>query len=266
MNVTLCLNYYDKHHVQPYVGDKERIGYCIAHLKKHLGRRSVEGLTPADCREYEKKRAKKAKSGTIRRELSCLAAAINFCKKDGKISLVPALYLPPKPPPKTGWLTREQADKLLSCAGERATLFIEIGLATGGRPDAIDTLKWVQVDFQNNTLDFNEPGRTQTAKRRPIVPLSEYLRAKLVTAHEKATTPYVLGSPASTRRCFETARNKAGLKQVTRKTLRHTFASWACQAGVPIWKVAKVLGDSVETVERNYAHHHPDYLRDAVNF
>ena len=266
MNVSTCLNYYHKHHVQEYVIDKARVGYCITHLKKHLGRKSVECLTPADGRQYEKKRSKKAGPGTIRRELGCLAAALNFCHADGKLSLVPALYLPAKPPSKKDWLTQDQADLLIASAGERAALFIEIGLATGGRPEAIDVLKWSQVDLVNNLIDFNEPGRSQTAKRRPVVPISEYLRERLVAAHERATTCYVLGSAASTRKCFETARNKAGLNWATRKTLRHTYCTWAVQRGVSLWKVAKVVGDTVDTVEKNYAHHHPDYLRDAVNY
>ena len=59
---------------------------------------------------------------------------------------------------------------------------------------------------------------------------------------------------------------RAGLQGVTRHTLRHTWATWAAQHRVSMWDIAGVLGDTVETVTRNYAHHSPDDLRAAVNF
>lgn len=52
---------------------------------------------------------------------------------------------------------------------------------------------------------------------------------------------------------------------VTPHVLRHTKATWMAQAGVSMFDIAGVLGDSVETVTKTYAHHHPDYLRAAIN-
>ena len=52
---------------------------------------------------------------------------------------------------------------------------------------------------------------------------------------------------------------------VTPHVLRHTKATWMAQAGVSMFDIAGVLGDSVDTVTKTYAHHHPDYLRDAIN-
>jgi len=54
--------------------------------------------------------------------------------------------------------------------------------------------------------------------------------------------------------------------QVTPHTLRHTWATLAARAGVPLFQVAGVLGDTLPTVMRVYAHHCPDHLRGAVNF
>ena len=41
-------------------------------------------------------------------------------------------------------------------------------------------------------------------------------------------------------------------------------ATWLARAGVDLWKAAGLLGMTVETLQRVYAHHHPDYLRDAA--
>ena len=54
-------------------------------------------------------------------------------------------------------------------------------------------------------------------------------------------------------------------------TLRHTAATWLMQSGVSMWRAAGFLGMSVETLDRVYGHHHPDYFvrrggaRSAVN-
>ena len=48
-------------------------------------------------------------------------------------------------------------------------------------------------------------------------------------------------------------------------TLRHTAATWLMQGGVSMCRAAGFLGMSVETLDRVYGHHHPDYLSDAAD-
>lgn len=36
------------------------------------------------------------------------------------------------------------------------------------------------------------------------------------------------------------------------------------QRGVDLWQAAGFLGMSVETLERNYGHHHPNYMQEAA--
>jgi integrase len=68
------------------------------------------------------------------------------------------------------------------------------------------------------------------------------------------------------RRSWATARTAAGLgTDVTPHTLRHTAATWLMHRGVGPWEAAKYLGMTVETLERVYGHHHPDYLMNAKN-
>src|SRR5260221_7389331 len=58
----------------------------------------------------------------------------------------------------------------------------------------------------------------------------------------------------------------AVMRKATPRTLRHTWATLAAQAGVPLWEIAGGLGDTLATVMKNYAHHAPDHLRKAINF
>jgi integrase len=49
------------------------------------------------------------------------------------------------------------------------------------------------------------------------------------------------------------------------RTLRQTGATWLMQRGVPLWEAAGFLGMSVEVLEDNYGHHHPDFKHGAAN-
>ena len=46
---------------------------------------------------------------------------------------------------------------------------------------------------------------------------------------------------------------------------RHTWATNAVIDGKPIEQVAAFLGDTVDTVRKNYIHLTPDYLRSVVD-
>lgn len=52
---------------------------------------------------------------------------------------------------------------------------------------------------------------------------------------------------------------------VTAHTMRHTLASWLAQADVQVLKIARILGDSTDTVVRHYAHLLPQDLDLAIN-
>jgi len=67
------------------------------------------------------------------------------------------------------------------------------------------------------------------------------------------------------KRGFASACRRAGLEGVSPHTLRHTCATWLMQQGVDIWDAAGFLAMTVETLERVYGHHHPDYLRSAAD-
>jgi integrase len=51
---------------------------------------------------------------------------------------------------------------------------------------------------------------------------------------------------------------------LTPHRLGHTVATWLKQRGVDLWQAAGFLAMSVETLERNYGHHHPTYMQEAA--
>ena len=301
LTVAAALDYYLHEHVLAVrqdgthkVAARDRLWYetkgggaggIIPVLASHFGAMRVADITDDMIDLYVSRRhageiGQPAGDGTIRRELGCLIAAINH---NVRVNVrprrllpvdVPPIRLPDAPPPRDRWLARGEADALLAATAPpggsrrltRAYRFIYIALATGARRRSIETLTWFQVDLERDLIHFNPPGRRQTKKRRVPVPISDSLRIMLLRARNEKTGEFVLDHPGSIRKTFDTAVANAGLAGVTRHTLRHTFATWAAQAGVDIWKIAGILGDDERTVRKNYAHHSPEYLRDAVNF
>jgi integrase len=57
---------------------------------------------------------------------------------------------------------------------------------------------------------------------------------------------------------------RAGLSGVTPHVLRHTCATWLMQQGVQLWEAAGFLGMTLETLERVYGHHHPEFMGSAA--
>ena len=283
-NVAAVLEAYDEEHVQQRVVATERQEGCIAVLKAGLGHLDVQQLTPAAILDYCKERRagkvndRKVGNGTLRRELNCLIAAINHAARHRRIppAEVPHIALPDAPPPKDLWLTADQLDAFVEAAatfnGERLSRiyrFVVIASETAARKNSVQTLRWNQVDLRAGLIHYQNDGNKRTKKRRVAVPMSDLCHEVLTKAWaERTQDEWVLDTPYSIQHHFDAVKAKAGAayEAVTPHTLRHTWATLAAQSGVELFQIAGVLGDTLATVMRVYAHHCPDHLRGAVNF
>lgn len=254
---------------------RDYVQKCQRFFGDHMGELSVAAVDAKQMEAYSNKRRAGligicASDGTLRREISVLVAAINHALRNRRIKPgdVPFISMPAAPPGKDRWLTQAEFNRLRDCCASNARLrlFVELAIATASRRRALETLMWFQVDLDRGIIQLNPVGRPQTKKRHPTVPISDHLLPLLQDARAKATTVFVLGHDGTIRTAFNNAVKRAGLKSVTPHTLRHTWATWAAQAGTSLWEIAGVLGDTMATAEKTYAHHAPDYLRNAVNF
>lgn len=50
------------------------------------------------------------------------------------------------------------------------------------------------------------------------------------------------------------------MSEATPYSLRHTFASFAIAAGIPTFEIARMMGTSIEQIEKTYGHLLPDAL------
>jgi integrase len=197
------------------------------------------------------------------------------------LDAVPLVTLPPRSDPRQRWLTGDEAAQLLWASRQVPHLsrFIRVGLYTGTRSRALLGLSWLPsthtgwVDLDAEIIYRRGNDQRKTNKQQTPHPIPSRLLPHLRRWREtdrKFGIKHVIhyqGEPViKLRRSWTTARSAAGLgDDVTPHTLRHTAATWLMQRGVDAWEAAKYLGMTVETLERVYGHHHPDYLKQAKN-
>ena len=275
MTVADALDIYGREHA-PTVRAPARIGYAIAALNPILGSLPVGSINGQVCRRYERTRGKAP--GTVRRELGVLQAAINYAHAEGYLTAPVKVKLPVKPAPRDRWLARDEVPRLIRAArrnrkSRHLPRFILIAVHTGTRSDAILRLRFMPnteggwVDTEAGMLYRRGVGEAETKKRTPPVPIPRHLLAHL-RRWERSGTRYVVEvggqRVASVKTAWQTALAEAGIEHATRHDLRHSAVSWAMQRGADKWAAAGFFGLSLDMLERVYGHHHPDYLRSAV--
>jgi integrase len=248
-----------------------RIGHAIDALTRFWEGRTVAEITRETCGRYVVARGRS--SGTSRRELGVLRAAIHHAHREGRLTRTVAVHLPDGAEPRDRWLTRDEAAGLLRAALREPRvrlylpLYVLISIYTGARKEAIPSLRWSQVDLSAGRIDFNPPGSRRTNKRRARIPIPSRLLPHLRRARQRGTEiGFVIHENGArlkdVKKGFASACRRAGLQGVSPHTLRHTAATWLMQAGIEIWEASGYLGMSPETLQRVYAHHHPDHLRE----
>lgn len=303
LTVSELWSVYDEKYVQIVPAAPKAIEYAWANLRVHFGPVTAETIDQDFVDEYERKRKsgeigpKPVKSATVRKELVLLKACFNWhaSPQRGKKRLldkrdVPAFTLPPDGEPRERWLRSDEIERLLAAAplmhpGEnrmsRGERFLWLALETAGRSEAIRDLTWDRVDFEVGVIHLHKPGRRETKKRRPSVPISARLMPVLKRMHAERLDkcPYVLDNKSNVWATVQLIVIKAGLAPEQKRdrgvsvkgtgisphTLRHTAATQMARRGVPLYDIAGVLGNSLAMVEKVYAKHCPDRLRAAVN-
>lgn len=182
--------------------------------------------------------------------------------------------------PPTVW-RQDEVDRLLTAAidspHEAWLLFL---LGVGVRLGESRALLWADVDQIRKTATIRASLDNATAKRGPtktrrvrIVDVPEDVMAAMsdLRKRQPITDALVFGHDGrpyacSTLRIWLTRLCKrAGVTPLSPHAARHTYASLALDAGVPIQDVARQLGHTVETCQRTYAHFIGDGMRRAAN-
>ncbi len=256
-----------------------------------FGDMTLAAINGASCRAYV---AHRGSTAAARRELEDLRSAINHHRREGLCSEVVEVVLPERAQRREKWLTRSQAARLLWAAwrarqmdanapgeptkrdvGRHVARFILVGLYTGTRSGAIcgASLDRISgrgfIDLERGVFYRRAEGARETNKRQPPAPIPPRLLAHLrrwgrLGVCRNAVVEWGGKPVIRVNKAFGKAALAAGLEGVSPHTLRHTAATWLMQNGADLWAAAGFLGMTVEMLERNYGHHHPNHLKSAV--
>lgn len=271
------LDAYYVEHVEHKVVDQKRQAQAIVHLKAFFRDTFISDVDVNACRAYAIARRDGAIGGgkrrsdargtdsTIRRELGVLGAAANHALSRRRIApdKMPSVERPSEPRTTTvQWLTKEQIRAALDKADGKLRDFILIAYYTGARRASIENLRCSQIDLKHGVIDLQPAGGSVTKKRRPKVPLFPEIRPTIERLMIEANGGALLGENMYVR--FVALMDSLGV-EAHPHMLRHSRASHLLMDGEPIFKVARLLGDTVATVERVYAHVLVDFLNTDSN-
>ena len=257
----------------------------IGRLNNFFGAMNVSQVNGANCRAYT---AQRTTEPMARNELTVLRASLNHYHREHVLDYVPLVTIPNKPPSRHRWLTRNEAARILwqlwkakdgltgVYTARHLARFFLIAIYTGTREKSITALQWRpntmggHVDLEQGVIYRAPEGHTETKKRRRPLRIPRRLLPHL-RRWQRDEIPYVIhhwGKPVkrANATAWGNALKRAGLddQHIKVHTLKHTCATWLMQAGVDIAEAASFLSTSVQTIERVYFHHHPDYQSKAA--
>lgn len=135
---------------------------------------------------------------------------------------------------------------------------VRLLVMTGCRLGEILSLQWSAVDFANRRL-LLENHKTDR-KGAKAIPLNRAALSVLQNVPRQKDNPYVIaGREPNThlvnlQKPWKRIRERAGLQDVRLHDLRHSFASAAASAGIPLQIIGGMLGHSSPQTTARYAH------------
>lgn len=264
--------------------------FSAANLDRHFHGRLVSADDPEHVEAYlTQRRSRKppATDGTIAKELLLLSAAVTYCndKLGWDLANPVAGHVPKIIVDMPRWLRKDEAwalrDRCVgdgrrgAARGEKPLVldYVELGLATGMRSGEMLRLEWRRVDFGARLIYFG--ARDQKGKVPGSIPLNEWaievlrrrqaFRRKHCDRSEWVFCKADGERAGSLKKAFARAAADAKLLDVTPHALRHTFAAWLVQAGVPLRTVCDLMRHKDIRTTMIYAHLAPENTREAVS-
>jgi len=288
---------------KPRVRPKTLVGYqsvLDCHIRPALGSRPLSKITPLEVQQaFQAMQEKGLSARTIEYARMILKQAFKQAIQWRLLTFNPCdgVPIPRRERREMQALSPEQARRFLAVVrGTRYGALFELALTTGLRPSEYLALKWEDIDFERGTLSVvrsldAEPGggyrleETKTRNSRRVVKLLPGVLSALVE-HRQAQQRqreeagerwreqgFVFtngqGGPLDghnlARRHLPRILEEAGLPQIRLYDLRHTAATLALSAGVPVKVVSEMLGHSSVALTLDvYSHVLPHMQEDAA--
>jgi len=242
-------------------------------LKSFFKGKKLTQITPKDVDELKLYLRKGREPATVNRYLSTLRQVFNLAKRwkmyygENPVSLSGLLT---EDNQRNRVLTLEEETRLLASSAEHLKPILITALNTGMRRGEILSLKWSDVDFENNMLIINAlNNKSKRVKRIPLNHVMSTMLKELKLKNQKLSEYVFLSDDGKNlkdiKTAFLNACRRAEIQGLRFHDLRHTAGTRMQESGVGIVEITKILGNtSLEMTMKRYVHPE-DSLRSAVD-
>lgn len=289
----------EKAHKKSLDADKGRMGFWLIHfegvLLKDITEAKIYSAVSRMSNRKAEERWKQRSAGMLRKgidigpykaepvststkakHLALMKAMMRAAERDWKwIEKSPVIKVPQERNRRVRWLEPHEAQRLVEECPEPLRSSVEFALATGLRRSNIVDLTWQQIDMQRKVAwiypEDSKSGRAigvalnDTAcavLRRQIGnhQINVFVHTTASKRNDGTSTAAVRKMRVDSNTAWRAALKRAGIENFRFHDLRHTWASWLVQAGVPLSALQEMGGwESIEMVQR-YAHLAPNHL------
>ncbi len=269
-------------HIRPYWGDTKLADIESIGVSKWVKKLHTDGASPY----------------TIRNAVVLFKNSLNAAVNANRLvrNPVDGVRLPAMPEATERFLTRNEVEAITFYLDGFNALVVWTAVQTGLRFGELAGLHWSRVDLDRGTIQVVEKFDQKAKRIDPMpkdretrmVPLPDDLVDKLRKHRDNSTPDRTCGLQHTAGRCtgdlvfrgprgaalqsnawgrgpWKTALELAGITDRVRPhDMRHTFASWLIQDGVPLSDIAPVMGHSDVEMSRRYSHLDEDVSHERV--
>ncbi|KEA52745.1 integrase [Mangrovibacter sp. MFB070] len=274
--------------------DKSRMRFWLEHfrgmrLKDITEEKIYAAIRTAHNRSFERIRQNRIKKNkgdvegaraispsTKSRLLALIKSILRAAEREWKwIDKAPVIKVGQPKNKRIRWLEVHEAQRLIGECPEPLKSVVRFALATGLRRSNIINLEWQQIDMQRRVAWINpEDSKSNRAigvalndtacrvLREQIGNHTRYVFVHSQPARRRDGTllPAVRKMRVDDNTAWRNALKRAGIEDFRFHDLRHTWASWLIQSGVPLSVLQEMGGwESIDMVRR-YAHLAPNHL------
>jgi integrase len=236
----------------------------VAWAQQYFRGRYLSEITRDLVAQVAEAKRQESSAPTANRYLAMIRAILRRAAFDWEwIDKPPLIRLFPESKRRVRWLTPEQARTLLSELPEHLAEMMRFSLATGLRQKNVSRLEWSQVDAERGAAWIH----ADQAKGRKAIAVALNGTALAVLDRQKGRHPQFVftfeGQPVGqvNTKAWRKALKRVGIEDFRWHDLRHTWASWLTQNGVPLNALQEMGAWQSSEMVRRYAHLAPEQFK-----
>lgn len=246
-------------------------------LKPRLAKKTLKSIAPLDLERLKKDMRDAGKAeATVRHALGLVRQAFNKAVVwrlwQGE-NPCRGVAFPSPNNARQRFLSQEEASLLLTALRQRSLQVWQIAamsLFGGLRLGEVLGITWSNVDLENEIITILDAKNNTSRAIFITEPIRQVLRELPFGSPDELLFKARTGTPvqwlsATFSRVVKSLGLNEGIidrrEKLSFHTLRHTYASWAVMAGIPLYIVGKALGHKTLVMTQRYAHLGPDSHR-----